>query len=108
MGGRSEPPTKHKHILLVKFIRRLLDIPIRTKHRRLRESVFYQLKRHKPIVDMFEVRAGNPEHIDFDAAHGESVQQSHENLFRIAKEQTRINHVYPHDTKGKLLLKRVR
>src|SRR5579859_846781 len=107
MGHRSKAAAQHDHILLVQIFRGLHDATIGPKHSGFGKPVLHQLKGHQAVVDMAEVGAIEPEHVNFSPSRTEAIEERKHDLLGIGEKHTGVNQIYAQNTQRHLLLQGV-
>ena len=72
--------------LLVEHIRGLDDFAVGREHGGIGEAVLHQLQAHQAIVHVLEGRAGELDHVHFDALAGQVVEQRRDERLGIVRE----------------------
>src|SRR5262249_40431248 len=74
-GNGAKAAAFNDDTFLVKHVGRLDHLAVRKEHRRLRQPLLHQLKRHETIVDGPEWWPGELEHVDVEAVGGEIIKK---------------------------------
>ncbi len=94
-----------QHGLLVENLRCLHDLAVGREHHRLRETLLDQLQAHQAVIDLGESRARELDHVHFDAALRQVVEQRSDEVMRriLMLDQRAVDEVDADDAERFLL-----
>src|SRR4051812_21299789 len=107
MGLRHRPKASafYQHRQFIENIRGLKHSAIGIEHRHFGETEFYQLERHKAIVDFRKCWSEKLRHVDLDALRREIIEQTGKNCSWITCTIERtVNQIHADNTDGVLLV----
>src|ERR1700730_11819255 len=70
-----ETSADHNNVLFIQSFGRLLVLTIRTKYRRVRKTIFYQVQTHQPIIHFSKVGPFKTDHVYLYTVFRQAVHQ---------------------------------